>query len=265
MAMTIGIKAAAYDYVVFAGASCQPASNRWLASLMQYMDDSTPVVLGYVTMGKIKGFLHRFIAYDNLFTALQYMGFALKGWVYKANTNNLAFKKELFFTNKGFSSHLYLQSGDDDLLISEIAKNCAVQAAVSEDSLQQLVTGDARHEWLENMIKHISTRRHYRFSVRCRLAFELITRYVFYALLIYTIVVGMIQSAYGWVAVALLGFLIRYVIQLSVINRTASSFKEPRWFLTLPFLDLLLPLIQWLFRLFYKPQLKNTYTWEVVR
>ena len=35
---------------------------------------------------------------------------------------NLAYKKSLFFKNKGFASHINITSGDDDLFIQEVAK-----------------------------------------------------------------------------------------------------------------------------------------------
>ena len=34
---------------------------------------------------------------------------------------NMAYKRSLFFDNKGFANHIHVPSGDDDLFIQEIA------------------------------------------------------------------------------------------------------------------------------------------------
>ena len=52
---------------------------------------------------------------------MRYLGFALAGSPYMGIGRNLAYRKELFYQQKGFSAHLNLQRGDDDLFINHVA------------------------------------------------------------------------------------------------------------------------------------------------
>ena len=47
---------------------------------------------------------------------------------------NLAYKKSLFFENKGFASHLHIPSGDDDLFIREVANKHNTTIVVDKSS-----------------------------------------------------------------------------------------------------------------------------------
>ena len=53
--------------------------------------------------------------------AQQYLSYALAGHTYMGVGRNMAYKKSLFFDNKGFANHIQIPSGDDDLFIQEIA------------------------------------------------------------------------------------------------------------------------------------------------
>ena len=69
-----------------------------------------------------KGLVNLVSRYDAFFIALQYFGMSLAGHPYMGTGRNLAYRKELFFENKGFASHYELASGDDDLFINEVAR-----------------------------------------------------------------------------------------------------------------------------------------------
>ena len=121
LAATLGVKASKYDWLVFTEASCCPQSNQWLRLLARNFTSRTQVVLGYSGYERGKGWLHKRVAFDNLFTSMRYLGFALAGSPYMGIGRNLAYRKELFYEHKGFSAHLNLQRGDDDLFVNHVA------------------------------------------------------------------------------------------------------------------------------------------------
>lgn len=118
LAVTLGIKASKYEWLVFTNANCMPQSNQWLRLMARNFTSRTQVVLGYSGYERGKGWLHKRVAFDNLFTSMRYLGFALAGSPYMGIGRNLAYRKELFYQQKGFSAHLNLQRGDDDLFIN---------------------------------------------------------------------------------------------------------------------------------------------------
>ena len=55
-----------------------------------------------------------------------------------ADSANLAYRKDLFFDNKGFCETLNLNYGDDDIFISEIARDHIVTVDLTPDSIVTL-------------------------------------------------------------------------------------------------------------------------------
>lgn len=131
LALMLGIKAARYPVVVNTMASARINSRRWLADMMQpFADSSTEVVLGFAIpdpdddrqMGK------RVRAFDQCASAVTWLTSAIGGKPYRGTGYNLAYTRDIFFRNKGFSRSLNKQNGDDDIFIHEIAtpENTAV-------------------------------------------------------------------------------------------------------------------------------------------
>ena len=80
LAVTLGIKASKYEWLVFTNANCMPQSNQWLRLMARNFTSRTQVVLGYSGYERGKGWLHKRAAFDNLFTSMRYLGFALAGY-----------------------------------------------------------------------------------------------------------------------------------------------------------------------------------------
>ena len=87
--------ASKYDWRVFTEANCQPASNQWLRLMARNFTPHTQIVLGYSGYERGKGWLHKRISFDALFTSLRYLGFALAGKPYMGLGRNLAYRKEI--------------------------------------------------------------------------------------------------------------------------------------------------------------------------
>ena len=119
--LSIGIKEAKHEIVLLTDADCVPASENWLFLMQDAFSNGTEVALGYGAYHKAPGFLNKAIRFETFHTALQYFGYALKGKPYMGVGRNLAYRKDLFFRNKGFSAINNIPSGDDDLFINRVA------------------------------------------------------------------------------------------------------------------------------------------------
>jgi len=127
-AQFIGIKAARNEILLFTDSDCKPESDKWLEGMTSHFDSKTSFVLGYGGYLSEKGFLNKYIRYDSLTIAMQYLGMAIRGLPYMGVGRNLAYRRSVFFENKGFGSHNHIVSGDDDLFVNSIAngKNTSV-------------------------------------------------------------------------------------------------------------------------------------------
>lgn len=99
LALTLGIKACKHDWLVFTEANCQPASNQWLRLMARNFTPHTQIVLGYSGYERGKGWLHKRISFNTLFTSLRYLGFALpESLTWDWDETSLTEKN--FFSNK---------------------------------------------------------------------------------------------------------------------------------------------------------------------
>jgi cellulose synthase/poly-beta-1,6-N-acetylglucosamine synthase-like glycosyltransferase len=106
--------------------------------------------------------LNAWSRFETAHTAIQYFSFALAGMPYMGVGRNLAFKLQAYERAGGFSAHLDLLSGDDDLLVNAVATSQNVAICLHPESFMY---SDAKKTWLEwarQKRRHLSAGRRYR-------------------------------------------------------------------------------------------------------
>lgn len=243
LSLTLGIKASKHDWLVFTEANCQPVSDQWLRLIARNFTPRTQIVLGYNGYERGKGWEHKRIAFDSLFTSLRYLGFALAGKPYMGIGRNLAYRKELFFQQKGYSTHLNLQRGEDDLFVNQIITEDNVRVETDKNSVIRMRPIERYKDWKEEKVSYLGTSSYFRGAQRYLLGLETCSRLLFYAAFIAAIVFGVLNAHWLVAGIALLAMLIRYTVQAVVINKTATDMGDNRrYYFTLPVFDLLQPL-----------------------
>ncbi|MFV0546194.1 MAG: glycosyltransferase [Bacteroides sp.] len=232
LALTLGIKASKYNWLVFTETNCEPASPQWLSLLARNFTPGTEVVLGAALYKPTKGFRSRYLSFDTLFTAMRYLGLAHAGKPYMGIGRNLAYRKELFFAQKGYSSHLNLQRGEDDIFINRIATGQNTRIETDSRSVIRIEPLHSIKSWIGEKISYKVTGQYYKGHQRQWLGFETTSRLLFHTLNLFTIVWSILQSAWIVTGVAAFLWLIRYITQLLVVNRSAKVLGEPKRFYT---------------------------------
>ena len=118
-ALAAGIEAAQYEWLLLTDADCYPLSKNWVFDMMKGVNGKE-IGLAYAPYQKRDGFLNKFIRFETVWTATQYMGFALAGEPYMGVGRNLIYKKKLYKKAGGFEKHEHIASGDDDLFINSV-------------------------------------------------------------------------------------------------------------------------------------------------
>lgn len=251
LAITLGIKASKHDWLVFTEANCRAESKNWLRLMARNFTNGTDIVLGYSGYGHSKGWFNKQVSFDNLFLAMRFLGFAIRRKAYMGIGRNMAYRKELFYKEKGFSAHLNLRRGDDDLFINQVTTGKNTRVETAKEAVIRMDPVEYRKDWREEKVSYMATSQYYKGPQRLLLGFETSSRLLFYASVIATIVYGII--GFDWIVApaALLLWLIRYVVQAVTINKTAQALDEPRrYYLTLPIFDLLQPLQSMVFKMY---------------
>ncbi len=256
LAVTLGIKASKYDWLVFTEANCQPQSDQWLKLMARNFTSRTQVVLGYSGYERGKGWLHKRVSFDNLFTSMRYLGFALAGSPYMGIGRNLAYRKELFYEQKGFSAHLNLQRGDDDLFINHVVTSENTRVETDANAIVRSQPVFRAKDWREEKIGYASTARFYRGPQRWLAGFETLSRMLFYGTWIAAVVIGILNFHWVVAGIAFFSWILRYTMQAIIINKTAKDLNDKRrYYFTLPIFDILQPMqsLRWkLYCLFRK-------------
>ncbi len=254
-ALTIGIKAAKYDQLLFTDADCEPASNQWLALMAGRFDNNAQIVLGYSPYYKKGGMLNLYDRFQTVVTAVFYFSFALAGNTFMGVGRNLAYRKELFFRHKGFASHQHIMSGDDDLFINEAATphNVAI-----EYSAESFTWSDAKpnfEAWSRQKSRHMTTGKHYKTKHKRSLGVYYATLFLFYGLLAATLLV----SIETW-PIVLGAYALRLITQVIVYYNATVKLKNTSLVWSIPVNDFLFCL----FMLFYGTKgffTRNTKSW----
>ena len=237
LALTIGIKAANHEWVLLTDADCSPAGKDWLSVMQRNFNKQVGVVLGYGAYSRRKGLLNMFIRYDALFIAIQYIGFAIAGFPYMGVGRNLAYRKELFFRNKGFASHYELASGDDDLFINEIANKKSTKIEIRHESHTISEPKKSWKDWYYQKKRHLTTGPRYRPLTKFLLGTEIMSRILFYAgfgaLLAFHILLPYILGI----------FIVRMLSTIVIIKLSMTRMNEKYLLLISPLLDIVLPLM----------------------
>lgn len=257
LALTIGIKAAHYDYLLLTDADCRPESKHWIREMMQgFANQQTEVVLGFSPYFEKKGLLNHIIGYDTLFNGLQYMGMARAGKPYMGVGRNLAYKRETFFSVGGFKGLLGNRAGDDDLFVNRIANAANTVVVNNPNSIVWSVPKTTWREWFHQKRRHLSVSPQYRTQSKIQVTLEPLSRGTFYSCLLISAIVGNIEL----ISIALALFLLRLLVQLIIINVSARRLNMRGYSLGLIAYDIILPLIT-LYMMLTQPLQKKPLYW----
>ncbi len=241
LAITVGVKAAKNEILLFTDADCRPLTPNWITSMVRNFDSQTEFVLGHGNYYRERGFISKIVSYDTLTIAMQYMGFALLGHPYMGVGRNMAYRKSTFFNHKGFAGFLHVASGDDDLLINAFGKkhNTRIEPSLEAETLSLPKT--TFRDWYYQKLRHLSTVDVYQSGSKMWIGLEPLSRGLFYLTIILLVIFGYNNPIVLTIAIGL--FLLRFLIQFIIINLTAKVYKDKGFGLSIILFDILLPLI----------------------
>jgi cellulose synthase/poly-beta-1,6-N-acetylglucosamine synthase-like glycosyltransferase len=224
-AQFIGIKAARNDILLFTDADCKPESDKWLDRMTSHFNDRISFVLGYGGYLKERGLLNKYIRYDSFTIAMQYLGMAIRGIPYMGVGRNLAYRRSVFFNNKGYGTHNHIISGDDDLFVNSNATRSNTALEFRHGTHTRSVACYKTREWFKQKKRHLTTAPYYKKRDKLLLYTEPASRVLFY---ISFILLLSFSFFWPWVT-ALFGirFLTQVVIFILVQKRLNESLPVP--------------------------------------
>lgn len=162
--ITLAVRLAKHDIVVLTDADCRPATGNWIRSMSASFEQDKQFVLGYSPYFKESGFLNLFIRFETLFTAVQYLSFALLGKPYMGVGRNMAYRKSFFLSVKGFNDLLPVTGGDDDLFINRHATVLNTSVCAKPEALMYSKAKSTWREFFNQKVRHLSIGKKYKAS-----------------------------------------------------------------------------------------------------
>lgn len=263
LAVTLGVKAARNPIVVLLNADAVMPSSKWLSRItLPFLDRNVDVVLGYSSPNllhdKEPGRRHR--AFNQTEESVAWISEALGGRPYRGSESNLAFRRKVFFDNKGFSRSLNLREGVDDIFVNEITDggNTAVELARQTHILRDCY--DLRAQIRASRKSHAFTLRFvpHRGSVMLNVGALSVLA---------AVVLFVVASVLAWpnlvVAIAS-AVLVLFMIIYDVVwwRRAIRALSGPRMMLTLPWLMLTSPVRALIFNVRCRMGHNRNYTYS---
>ncbi len=267
LAITIGVKAAHSPVVVITDDHTIMSSPRWLSLMMTpFADPACEVVLGCrmpeadtdETIGNSRR------AYDYATATVTWLSAAIAGAPYRGCSANVAYRRRLFFDNKGFSRSLNLRYGDDDIFINEITSEDNTRVQLEPDSIAIWHIYNHKKEMHRERLAHAFTGE---MVPRCSRRLMAAGEWAMWATAIASVLGAVAMGAanyIGWIAAAVLIF--SMIISVTVVERkTINALYGPhsrRPVLLLPVLAMTRPLRNIAINISSRIHRERNYTWS---
>lgn len=250
-ALTMGIKAAKNEHLLFTDADCYPTSDQWISEMSSHFNEEKSLILGFGSYEKIAGsFLNKIIRFETLITATQYFSWAKFGKPYMGVGRNLAYKKSEFFEVNGFVDHMKIRSGDDDLFVNQVANSSNTAICYSTESFTKSKPKTTFSDWINQKRRHIATASYYKFFDKMQLFVFYISQITFLFLAIF-LLITQFQSI---LVLSLIGF--RYMFSWISLGFASGKLKENDVVYFFPIMELVLLFFQFylfVINIFSKP------------
>lgn len=263
LAITLGIKATRMPVIVLTTAASNIESPLWLRSMMRHFKPGgdVEVVLGFAAPPPYddRSFGARARSFDFVADSAAWVTPAIKHHPWRGTEHNLAYRREVFFRNKGFSRHLNLRNGDDDIFVSEITNRRNTVVELSPESLVLVPGANSPRAFREEKARRSFTSRF--IPRRPRVLGG--TAFTCYAIAPLPAIAAALISPFNWWAIALSAVVLLLWYVAGLVWRIAVRALHGRnLMLTLPFLEFGRPLRK--FKRGVRSMFRHgkRYTWE---
>lgn len=219
--LTIAIKGAKYEHLLFTDADCKPATVNWVSLMAAHFSTKEELVLGYGPYKKEPGVLNKIIRLDTVMVALNYLSFAKGKIPYMGVGRNMGYTRSLFLANNGFKSHYAIQSGDDDLFVQEAARKRNYTVCIHPHTFCYSQGETTWSDWYKQKSRHYTTSERYGVIKKLLLGIYPLSLILFYASFVSLYLFG----GMSWTALSSFGLIIllKWIIQGKALSRLSEK------------------------------------------
>jgi glycosyltransferase involved in cell wall biosynthesis len=237
--LSLGIKSAMNDLILLSEPTCRPENNYWISEMVSAYLPNTEMVLGFSSFATKSG-INKWLRFTAFYDALFYLSMALSGFPFKGIGRNLSYSRNLFYRNKGFSSHYVISYGDDELFVNKTATKKNTRIKISTNSRVIYNKKLSFVNWLATEKIRLRIRRSFKLHHRILIRGFSLTSFLFYGLLI----TALLFHA-PWMVITAI-FALRFISQIIVFGFAQKRLQEKKLLLLSPVFEILLILLDFL-------------------
>ena len=237
-ALTLGIKAASKEYLLFTDADCYPASKDWILQMSSQFTMSKTIVLGYGGYEKTNSLLNKIIRFDNMLTATQYFAWAKAGSPFSGEGRNLAYKKEEFFKVNGYIDHMNIRAGEEALFLNQAANKKNTTICFSPDSFTYCEPKKSLSTWLTQKRRQVYLNRFFSSFHKLQQRLYFFSQFTFIVL-----AVLLLALQYSWMLVVPV-IAARYMASWITLGDSAAKLREKDTMYWYPVIEIFLTFTQ---------------------
>ncbi len=263
LALTLGIKAARYPVVVHTCAGASVGSEQWLARMMQHFaaDNHTEIVLGIAVPDTADdtALWRRIRSFDLAVDTVAWLSDAIAGKAWRGTEYNLAYRRDTFFRNKGFSSCLNLRHGDDDIFVSQVATRANTAVELSDESVVTVPGSNTLRALRDRNVQRRFTRRFIHRRPRLLGAMGWWLYLIAFVAALIPVVTDP-RNGFIWLCTAICLFC--WAMAVMVWHNAITAMRGRKLLLTLPFIAAMRPLRKSVGAVMARFAHGKRYTWE---
>ena len=234
-ALAMGIEAAKNDWLLLTDADCYPLSKKWISGMASAIIlKKIQIVFGYAPYENCdNSFLNKLIRFETLWTATQYLSFALVKQPYMGVGRNLLYEKKLYVQANGFASHSDIPSGDDDLFVNQVVTQKNFSLFLHEKTFMYSMPKTTWKGYFSQKTRHFSVGTRYLFKHKVLLGLVSMSHFLFLVTgvyLFYSDISTMFAATNVVVRMGLVWF---------IYHKISIRLREPQLLWWFPILDVL--------------------------
>lgn len=248
LALTLGVKAASAQWVVFTQADCCPISHQWLRRMGESIAShrSAKMAIGYTRYNKAKSYTERRKRFFRFWQQVLTLNFAYKHGVYRCDGTNLVYNKEFFLSHQGFASHSNLLVGATDIMVNQNSTKHNTAICLHPEAIMEQQMPQHKH-WRQDQRFFQETRLHFKhkFPYRVRYASSVMLHILLVLSMTASIALALWNKQYIIAGAAWLLWTIHFFEQGLILSSVSKKLEDCRmsitftaWFIHLiPFWD----------------------------
>lgn len=231
-ALTLGIKASKYEYLVFADADHNISSNNWLVQMASHFTLNKTIIIGTSFYSKTKGFFNKFIRFDHTMQQMQSIAWSKVGKPYSLQLHNIAFKKEAFYNVNGFINHVQQRMFTNEYFLNDVGTYKNTTVCEQEETMIEVSPFTNTADFKEFKQQQLALLKSLNSGAAFKIKFFNLCQFLFLA----TVICSLILWDYGFIALGML--LLRYLLLWIIFAKAAKKYHYKDLILLFPVLDL---------------------------